>query len=216
MLAIVITVIIFLAQRRRKTLAYEIVSQTSVISAADEIAGKIQILFQGEPVRKVHLLVLRLVNTGNIPVTTGDYEREVSFRFGSSGRILTADVSETSPQNLNAEVFIKDKTVAVKPILLNSGDAITIKTLISDFDDKTSVDGRIIGVKAIEKRTENSAWGFVLMIAGLILSLLVVTVNSHSFASSGFPTENPGAFVLFMLGYGLEFRVREELTTLGP
>ena len=34
------------------------------------------------------------------------------------------------------------------PILLNSGDSITVKMLVSQFDREVSIDGRIAGVKA--------------------------------------------------------------------
>jgi hypothetical protein len=170
-IAIVVSIILFFVQRRRKALTYEIVSHTSVLSVAEEVAGKLQILFQGEPVRKVHLLVLRLTNTGSIPITSGDYEREVRFSFSGDTKILTTEVSETSPDNLGASVVVDDRTITLKPVLLNSGDSITIKSLVSQSSDDVIVDGRIVGVRQIEKKTDSANWSFAAVVWGAALAL---------------------------------------------
>jgi hypothetical protein len=60
LVAILLSVILFLAQRKRKSLAYEVVSRTALLSVAEEIEGKLKILYQGKPIRKVHLVILKL------------------------------------------------------------------------------------------------------------------------------------------------------------
>lgn len=101
--AIIISILLFLAQRKRKSLAYEVVSQTALLSVAEELEGKLKILYQRKPVREVHLLILRLSNNGNTPILASDFVREVSIGFSNSTRILSAEVSETNPDNLTEQ-----------------------------------------------------------------------------------------------------------------
>lgn len=198
-LAIIVTIILFFIQRRKKSLTYEIISRTSVLSASDEVSGKLQILYQGEAVRKVHLLVLKLANTGNVPITTLDYEREVSFMFTDCEKILSAELSEVQPPNLAAEIVTKEKSVSLKPILLNPGDSISLKLLISGFDNKIDIDGRVVGVKSISKRNETNSWSFILMLGGLTMASIgfVSTIDKPS------DQMNPFIFVLVIAGYAL-------------
>jgi hypothetical protein len=73
--ALMVSVTIFFAEKKRKELSYEILSHSEILSATEEIEGKLKILFKGEVVRNVHLLIVKLINSGNTPITSTDYER---------------------------------------------------------------------------------------------------------------------------------------------
>ena len=201
--AIIVSIVLFFVQRKKKTLSYEILSKTPVLSATEEIAGQLQILFQGKVVQKVYLLVIRLSNTGNVPIASSDYERPILIRFGEGARILTAEVSESDPKNLNAKVDIHDQGVLVKPVLLNSGDSITIKSLVSDYSGQLDIDGRIIGVKNIcPKRDTSNIWSAILMVAGMVL-FGIAAIASKETASPAFSMfeKNLLVGVSFLVGY---------------
>lgn len=174
-LAIIISIVLFFAQRKRKVLAYEIISQTAILSEADEVSGKLQILFQGETVKNVHLLVIKLINMGNVPIVSADYEREVKLEFKDSEKILSAEIAETTPDNLSGEIFLNDKNIMLKPILLNPKDAIVIKILISGFQGTVHLDGRIIGVKSIGIVTDSPWWFWALLLLGSLTALTGVS-----------------------------------------
>lgn len=178
--AIIISIILFLAQRKRKKLSYEIISKTGILSASEEISGKFQILFQGETVKNVHLLMVRFCNTGNLPITTGDYERLVSLNFKKSERILSAEVSETTPPNLFAKLRTTNQSIELDPILLNPGDSISIKILISEYQNEFEIDGRIVGVRSVEKRVESLGWSMFLMILGLFLISIGMAIMTRN------------------------------------
>ena len=57
--AIIVSLAVYFAQRRKKRLTYEILSRTPLLSMVEESAGKLQILFEGEIVRDVFLVVLK-------------------------------------------------------------------------------------------------------------------------------------------------------------
>jgi len=177
LVAIIVTIILWRTQRRRKALSYEIISRTPLLSVEDEVKGKVQILFDGNPVQDIHLVVLKIINSGNVPIVSTDYERPVSLSFGENPRILTAEVSETDPDNLEISVDIQATKVMLDPVLLNGGDSITLKFLVSQLDE-INIDGRIIGVKDIRKHTAGitanrlRSFGAYLVLAGATLSVV--------------------------------------------
>ena len=197
LITIIASVSFYWMQHGRKELSYEIVSRTPLLSVAEELQGRFQILFDGKPVNKVHLIVLRVSNTGNTPVIATDYERQVSFKFGEGARILSSEVSEADPKSLAASVVSNESGIALQPILMNSGDSVTIKTLLSRYGGNIEVDGRIVGVKEIGQRGARSAWD-VLLWCGLTLSCLslaVVAVKSIQPLFGGTPLASRESFL---------------------
>jgi hypothetical protein len=179
--AIIVSIILYLKQRQRKALSYEIVSSIPLLSMEEEVKERLQILFNNKPVQKVYLVIVRIVNSGNVPITSADYEIPVSFCFHEDTKVLTAEISETNPENLRASLVIENTKIILTPILLNSGDSITIKMLVSQFDGQISVDGRIIGVKRIQNLVEHriKLYSFILfftlffLIVGASLSIIL-------------------------------------------
>lgn len=167
--AIIVAILVFWLQRRRKILSYEVVTLTPLLSVEEEIEGRVQILFDGSPIKDVHLIELRIINSGNVPIVTSDYEHPVNLSFGENAHILSAEVSKTDPENLQATANAENTKIILTPILLNSGDSITLKMLVSQFSGRLSVNGRIVGVKEIQKYSEGRAQYFALTFGGMAL-----------------------------------------------
>jgi vacuolar-type H+-ATPase subunit I/STV1 len=79
-------------------------------------------------------------------------------------------------ESLNALIDIVNNEVVMNPVLLNSGDSITIKMLVSQFDNVLDINGRIIGVNSIYKKKENfgSVISFYLGILLVMFSSIVL------------------------------------------
>lgn len=169
-IAIIITIIIYLKQRRNKLLNFEIISRTPLLSIEDEIKGNLQILYNGNPIEQVHLIVIKFINSGNTPITSNDFEIPINFKFGEESQIFTAEITEKNPTNLRASITIEGNSIVIDPTLLNSGDSITIKTLVSRFVD-IDIDGRIIGVKEIKEYEEGILPFVIPSIIGFIFTL---------------------------------------------
>jgi hypothetical protein len=205
--AVVVSILLLWMQRRRKALSYEIISRTPLLSVEEEVKGKLQILFDDKPVQDVYLVVARIINTGNVPIVSTDYEDPVNLSFGENSQILTIDSSETNPDSLRVSTSIEKAKVVLAPILLNRGDSITIKMLISQFDDEIKVDGHIAGVKSIQKLVEGRFQNYILMMSGMVISLVGLTLlgqaNPPRPPISEKLTQNWPYMILFILGYAL-------------
>ena len=168
-LAVLVTVGIFFAQRKTKKLSYEITSNTQLLGVKDEIQGKVQVLYEGEEVKNVHLLTLKFSNTGNQSISSGDYERPLSIKINPEAKILTHEIVEEEPENLGVTVELEGSKLSFSPVLLNSKDSFSVKALISDFEGDPEIDGRIVGVKSISKYSEGQVAFALIMLFSLIL-----------------------------------------------
>lgn len=204
-LAIIIPCVGYLIQRNRKKLVYEIVSRTRLVTKEEEIKGNLQIVFEGKPVEDVRLLEIKVINSGNVPIVSSDYERPVSLFLGDQARILTATVSETFPQSLQATVEPKGQAVVLSPVLLNGGDSITLKMLISHLGRDIEVDGRIAGVKEIHESDRGRARFIVLTLMAFVFIGVGIFLLQRSFPLTapdpGFFEHAWPALLLIVTGY---------------
>jgi len=156
-IAVIFTFIFFKMQHRHKALSYKILSYTPLV-IRDVIGEKLHIVFEGKPVEDVNLSIIKIYNSGNTPIVSNDYERPINLYFGENSQILTTEVIEKNPDNLEVTTHIKGTKVMLDPLLLNKKDSITLKIIFSQSDksiNNINIDGRIVGVKEIKEITEN-------------------------------------------------------------
>ena len=170
---------IYVAKRRRKVLCYEMLSRTPVLSIEEEIKGKLKILHNGREVTDVHLIELKLSNTGNVDIKREDYEKRypVTINFGDQAVVLTAEPFNPKPVDLKVPTTLKQSSVVLTPTLLNAGESITFRMLISHPSVKPVISGRVVGVKGIGESTQGRRWSLALIAVGfLLLSFLLISV----------------------------------------
>ncbi len=200
--ALAATFLVYWLQRQRKAISYEVVSRNQLLTVREELEGRLQVLYEGQPARDICLLLLKLVNTGNVAVTTADYERPVSFSTGPSSKILSAVVTEVEPENLSVDIVIEDSRVTVKPVLLNSKDSITFKLLVSDFSGSVVADGRVVGVKTVAQRGETSGYHTLLMVFfATCIAIGAYFGIAHSPERPPMPIESKIGVAIFLIGY---------------
>lgn len=182
--AILVSVLLYLKQKSRKELSYEIVSSASVVSVASNVSSKLQILFEGKPVtRTVHLLVIRLTNTGNQPVKREDYYTPIEFQFNASAaRILDAEIMESQPPGASLDkdpTLLADGKVRLLPGLLNEKEQVQLSILLEGEDASPEVSARIIGgnmkpFKARRFRSIKEQRMAVLVIAMAVIAIFIL------------------------------------------
>ena len=134
-----IAIILILVQRKRKALSYKIISNTPLVKIKEDIKGRLQVLFDEKPVESIYLIIIKFINSGNLPIKSADYESPVNLNFNEDVQLLTAEVIDTNPKTLEASAKIEGTKVLLKPTLLNENDSITIKVLVNQFDGNFSV-----------------------------------------------------------------------------
>jgi hypothetical protein len=167
-LAIAATIAIHLIQRQRKRLAYDLVSRNQLLTVKEELEGKLQVLFDGQPTRDICLLVVKIINNGNVAIASADYEKNIFIGTGASSKILSAAITEVDPENLAVDLVTQESNIQITPTLLNPRDSISLKLLVSDFAGKLAVDARVIGIKKIERVGATTGLHSLLMLVALV------------------------------------------------
>lgn len=147
-IGIAVSLVIYRKQSR-KEIAYEIVSNTSVISINAELKGRAQIIYNGKPVSDARLVILRIWNAGNLAIASNEYDVPITLSFGKDAEILDFEVLEASPHNLQVSFKQDGQDLVLEPVLLNGQDSIKLKILLTQFNSNISVNARIVGVKQI-------------------------------------------------------------------
>jgi hypothetical protein len=83
-MAIVVTLILYRLNRKRKDLSYRVIAKTRLIDVDSEIGGRVRVLLDGEPVGNVGLVQMEVENTGNEPIRAEDSR-------SAAGSYATAD-----------------------------------------------------------------------------------------------------------------------------
>ena len=154
-IATLVSIYLFLLQSKKKSLRYDVLSFTPILTVGDALKEKIEILYEGNPVQNVHFAVVRFYNDGNIPIKESDYVLPLGIFFGEDSKILSAEIVDTTPKTLNPEFTIKPPLVAFAPLLLNAGDTFTFRALVARSTDKPFLVpfARIVGISDVKYRT---------------------------------------------------------------
>lgn len=177
LVAIAISVALYFAQRQRKDITYELLSNTPLLTVREKGLGQLQLTYNSVPVDNPRLAVIRLRNSGNVPIATTDYERPISFTFGEGATVLSSAITATSPDNLNVGVETKDNVVVLQPALLNPRDSLTLKLLVSGEARDLSADGRIHGVHRIHPSVERQWIDFIFLTIGILLIISATIIS---------------------------------------
>lgn len=168
---IIVSIIIYFKQRNRKKLSYEILSNTALLTLEEETKNDIQLSYKGTVVEGVKFLLLRIFNSGNLPIVSADYDKPIRIEFGKETQVLTAEVIKKNPPNLQSMITIEDRVVTLFPTLLNPEDSITIKMLVTKYEEGLQVNSRIIGVSRIELAKENSGATLAIVVISITLAI---------------------------------------------
>lgn len=101
-----IAIFITFYQHKKKSLSYGVIRSTAILSIKEEIKDKIQIFFDGSPVQGVHLVMLQIINDGNVPIGAHDFERPLNFSFDKNSVVLNLEIVEPNPRTLCPNIRI--------------------------------------------------------------------------------------------------------------
>jgi len=152
---------IYLKQRKTKEISYEFLSNERIVSVNESFKDNIEINFNGEIVNDLWMIILKITNTGNIPIERKDFDEALEIKTIDHPKWLSAEIVNEQPRNLKAQIEgntnqISDQdTIKISPTLLNSGDNFSLKLLISN-PEKTNfeIEGRISGIKRLKNINE--------------------------------------------------------------
>lgn len=173
-ITIVVTIVIYLKSRTRKSFSFRVISRTPLYSISEDVKDDVEILYKGRKVEDVNLVQIEFLNSGNAPIEPKDYYNPVSVSFDEKAQILTSEIAKVEPSSVQASVNSDGKKAVLSQTLLNTGDSIIVKMLVDKLGgtSKIKVDGRIAGVKEIQESIPRFNTTDKLIWVGIIAELL--------------------------------------------
>jgi hypothetical protein len=181
LLAIILSVYLFIQQRKKKSLSYDVLTLTPLLTVNEELTGKIRIVYEGTAVQNVYLLILKVQNDGNVPITPSDFVAPLRFQFRKDLQMLSAEVIETTPDSLDPKIRVNTSGFTLSPLLLNNEDTFILKLLLAHPGSGLGlhVRTRIVGVSEVKLKqyVYLPFWlaGGLLILAGVVGTLFMST-----------------------------------------
>jgi hypothetical protein len=171
---ILIPIIIYLKSTPTRSLSYKIINIIPLLDFREEVKDKIKITFMGNKVEDVTLSLIQFVNTGKKELTKDDFVEPITLIFDKDNKILTAEISESKPENLGVVLSSKDNVLTIDGIkLINSKEFFTIKIFTTkSFESPLKMEYRIKGIKI--KEITPKVTSLRLVIIGFALSVLLI------------------------------------------
>lgn len=194
LVAVVIALVGWYIQRKRKALSYEVMAKYPLVFVSDS-EKQVEISYDGMIVVAPTILVLRVRNSGNEPIRAEDFERGAEFIFGEDSEIISAAAIDVSPGALDVQLDVRDRSVAIAPLLLNAGDAFSVKILLENHSTLRAV-VRVAGVKDFEERREGESESKYLGVLSILVfaSLVGMVFYLPALFASDHPPWQAGAF----------------------
>lgn len=141
------------SRQSRKSLSYSLLVP-SLVSVDQRIRGQVEILLDGKPIGAPSLLLLRITNTGNLPIRAGDFDKPLVATV--NGNIISVSVVDTYPQELREYLDWQQHSsqIEFEKVLLNRGDWFEVQILATELASRKPLvlQGRIAGIESIARR----------------------------------------------------------------
>jgi hypothetical protein len=213
-MGICVSIILWNLNQKRKALSFAILWNRPLLNLKGVAREQMDIFFKGKQVAEADLIVVRVFNSGHLPIHTGDYQTALTLELEPGASILDANVIETLPANLEERLKIKsdespliesieESKILLRPILLNEGDSFTLQMLVLNAYGKVKVTGHVLGVNNVKVFKDSQLVPIVLTQVGVvIMALAMLTVEPRDIIALAFEHILP-FILLFLLGYVL-------------
>lgn len=179
-IGLVAALVIYRWQRQRKGLGVAVLTSRPLLTAPSPFG--VSVHHDGKEVSEPRLVILRIANTGNVPIGTTDFERPLSIGFAYC-QVLSAEVTGVRPDDLTPTLRTDGSTVTIDPCLLNPTDLIEVQCLLDGALDDLRIDCRVVGVRSVEQvKLARDSWGEVWRVSTFdivaMISMPVLLVGS--------------------------------------
>lgn len=214
-IAIIVSIILWKLNQRRKQLSYRILWQDALTRARSSVRQRLDVTFDGQSVKDAGLVIVQILNSGHLPITPGDIQAKLHINLGPGAKVLYADLASTSPGDLDercrtasgerkslVESFSGNEVI-LAPVLLNEGDSFTVQMLVENLQGGVKVVGHINGIRRITPYRMSSGISTVFTNVGaLIMCAAMLFCEPAQILDYGLAEALP-AVLFFLFGYTL-------------
>jgi hypothetical protein len=160
LIAVIVAVATFLGLQpsKKKLLEWEYVAKNTLVNPSIGPVEKIEINYDGQKIDQLTAISGRLVNSGQVPISSNpdELEEPPQLEFSDQTRIIGATITSrknangTTISDLKASCVITDNILRIDHGLLNPGDSVYVQILLQgdpgDIDQLPQVTYRIANI----------------------------------------------------------------------
>jgi hypothetical protein len=188
-IGVLVSILLWHLNQRRKAVSYTVMRHHPLLNLSGAARNDMDIRFAGHSISDAYLIVIRIINTGHLPIAVSDYQTALSVLLNPGANIVAASIIETTPVDLEERVKHEDKSksliqeiegekVTLTPVLLNDGDSITVQMLARNAMGGVSVRGHVQGIKRINQWHESRIWSkFLIQLGAFIMAFAMLGVQ---------------------------------------
>ena len=158
-LGLPLAIIAIALQYKPKSFSYTITD--APIFSLHQKMDDVYVTYKGKPVKNLSVVMVTVWNSGNVTIDKSDFDVPISFCEVGTARgnslvvaeIVDAPVS-SSAELAHIEAGHHSDRIALKNMLFNVGDYVTVKIIFADYGGENlnvNVTGRIKGIKSFKK-----------------------------------------------------------------
>lgn len=185
-IGIMVSIYLWILNQKKKRLSFKVLSCEPILKLSGYARRHLQVRFDGQIVDDASVVLLRLTNSGHLPINVSDYISEISICFNPGALVLMADIRATAPADLDERTeargslglikTLEDRRVVLERVLLNDGDSMTLQVVVRNHSGRLQVKGHINGISKIEEEKKYlltprllTTGGVTIMIASMFL-----------------------------------------------
>lgn len=182
------TVWIWQSELVSKSLHFEMASQTALQATTSQALKGVKLSVDGVDVVSPFITVLKLAHDGSRPIQSADFEGPIKIIAEHPATVLKAEVTEVNPKDLQPAVHVDGGIISISPLLLNSGDTVTVAVITSGSAPKFSVRSRIAGIPSIKIHDRTGRLFSDGYLAALAILAFLNMVGASTLIGPGFQT----------------------------
>lgn len=97
---------------------------------------------------------LRLINYGNQPIKSSDFESPIIIKFDEETEITEVKYKNCYPTNLDLNITFNEKLIEIAPFLFNPKDSFDIDVSLNYIRHEINISSRIVNISEIEFKKE--------------------------------------------------------------
>ncbi|MDA2236431.1 hypothetical protein PDM89_25900 [Bacillus cereus] len=172
--SISLSIYFYRKNKKKKELSYQEVSTAPLIK---QLHNKVSVYIDDEEIKQnLHLVILKIFNSGNEPVKKEDFETGILINFTNSYRtskVFDVEIHKKNPSDLQCTIYNYGfgEEWEINPLLLNPKEEVLIKLLVTDYD-KITLSSRIVGGRIVHSPKKTKTWKEQITISNLIFILI--------------------------------------------
>lgn len=174
-IAVIIPIITYFTQRKKKQMVYRVKSFVSLIKVKDIISSELKIKYKEKIVNSLQLIQIEFINIGNESITEKAFKKPIILTFGETSEVFTLEITSTVPKSLDVNArIIENNRITIEPLLLNKGERFSIKILVSKVE-KFEIESRFEGMPEI---SEINVKKNLILIGSLFATFWILMITS--------------------------------------